>query len=253
MKKIITTDITNSVGMPIKSGTLDHLQSAYQEALDSIVRQLTGAYDSSKVYVLNGCENSGTGGDYNISAGAVFYNGEIFIVPSASFTPSGTAVANIDTSYFTSSIADPVEFTDGTPRSVHEIRQIVITDATSGSGVSDYDDFIQLGVKNETISVLSANYTITFEQDRTTFFNSAPNSSTFTFDFTNAVKGCVVRLKWLFGASKTLTITAPSGCTVVKDSGTLANVASNVNVIYFLYTGINNIGNHEVSYSIKQV
>lgn len=142
MKKIITTGITTAVGMPVKSGTIEHLQAAYQEALTALARMNIIGYDASKIYVLYGCVNSGTGANFVISAGAVFYNGEIYLVPAATFTTSGgnVAIGTITTTYFTAINADPVEFTDAILRSVHEIRQIVISSGTSGA--TNYADFV---------------------------------------------------------------------------------------------------------------
>lgn len=142
MKKIITSGITTAVGMPIKSGTVEHLQAAYQEALTALARMNILSYDASKIYVLYGCVNSGSGANFVISAGAVFFNGEVYLVPSATFTTSGgnVAIGTVTTTYFTATNADPVEFTDAILRSVHEIRQIVISSGTSGA--TNYADFV---------------------------------------------------------------------------------------------------------------
>lgn len=143
MKKISTANITTAVGMPIKSGSLQHIQSAYQEALDALAKNALGSVDPTKVYVLWGCVDTGPGSTYYvISEGAVYYNGEIYYVPAVAIS-SGYAVANIDTSYFSAANADPVQFTDGISYNVHEIRQMVITDAAPGSGVADFDNFIR--------------------------------------------------------------------------------------------------------------
>lgn len=138
MKKITTDNITTSVGMPIKSGTLQHLQSAYQEALDALARTALGAVDPSKIYVLWGCENTGTYPNFIISEGAVYYNGEIYLVPAANITvPYGDAQAVLDVSYFSAGNADPVQFTDGISYNVHEIRQIIFT-VPPTVGISDF-------------------------------------------------------------------------------------------------------------------
>jgi hypothetical protein len=169
MKRIITTGITTAVGMPIKSGTIEHLQAAYQEALTALARTNILSYDASKIYVLYGCENSGSGANYVISAGAVFYNGEVYLVPAATFSTSGGSVAigTITTTYFTATNADPVEFTDAILRSVHEIKTIVISSGTSGSGTADLSNFIYtnggriFGSDTGIINLISGNATIT--------------------------------------------------------------------------------------------
>jgi hypothetical protein len=142
MRKIDVSHIGSTVGMPVKSGTLVHLQLAYQEALNALAQSQIGSnYDSSKVYILYGCVNSGSGSTFTISAGAVFYNGEVYLVDAVSFTASGTAVGTIGTTHFGTN-ADPVTFTDSSTASVHQIRKMVIADATSGSGVADYVNWI---------------------------------------------------------------------------------------------------------------
>ena len=62
----------------------------------------------------------------------------------------------------------------------------------------------------------------------------------------------MVRLKWTYGSGKTLSISAPTGCTVIKDSGNLSSVASANNLLYCIYLGVNESGNNEVSYTLKQ-
>ena len=146
MKKVKTSDITTTIGMPIKSGTLDHVQSAFIECIDSLVQRIVGnGYDPNKVYVLYGCEDQNAISPLvSITAGAVFYNGEVYLVPATSYTNTGSnvPVANIVTSYFTGTNADPVTLTDRTPRNVHEIRRMVITGAASGSGVANFSSFV---------------------------------------------------------------------------------------------------------------
>lgn len=147
MRKLDVSAVTDSVALPVKGGTLIHLQAAYQEAMASLGKGLVGAsYDEDTVYVLNGCVNSGSGSDYDISAGAVFYNSEVFLVDAASFSISGAevAVGIIDAIYFADSSADPVEFTDGVLRNIHEIRKVVLQPGLNGSGIANYIDFIDV-------------------------------------------------------------------------------------------------------------
>lgn len=144
MKKLDTSSISASVGFPVKSGTLEHIQSAYQEALaQSIIAQIGSGYDSSKCYILNGLINSGTAPVYNITAGAVFFGGEVYLVDtvSGSLTGSNIVTGVIDTSFFAAANADPVTFTDGVIRNVHQIRKVVLQPGLAGSGIADYNNF----------------------------------------------------------------------------------------------------------------
>lgn len=144
MRIIDETKITSTSAMYFKKGTWTHLQLAYQEAIESIVRGLIGdGYSTSDVYVLHGCVNSGSGSSYDISAGAVFYDGKVYLVDAASFTVSGgnVPVASIvKTQYLTN--ADPVIFSNGDVKSVHDIYKVSIASGASGSGLKDYADLI---------------------------------------------------------------------------------------------------------------
>ncbi len=140
MRILDTSSITDSSEFPVKQGTLVFLQAAYTEIVAAVMQALLSpSYNPSTVYVLFGCINSGTSPFYNITAGAVFYQGEIFIVPATSFTATGTNVGifQIVTTQFTTN-ADPVTFTDLTVRNVHNIRQVQIVQGASGSGIADF-------------------------------------------------------------------------------------------------------------------
>jgi len=257
MKKLDLSSVNSSNQFPLKEGTLDFLQLAYQEGLTAIANNLIGGKaDTTHGYILWGCINTGSGLNYNISAGGIYYNGEIYLVDATTFTATSgnVAVAIIGTSQYTSN-ADPVTFTDGISRNVHNVKKIVFLDGASGSGIFDFASMIQTGVglKNDVEATLPASYTVTFEQNKAVFFTSATVSTTITFDFTNAIPGNVVRLKWSYGSSLTLTINTPTGSSIIKDSGTLANVSPANNLLYMIYLGKNELGNNEVSYTLKQV
>lgn len=147
MKKIDTSAISTTNAFPVKSGTLQHLQAAYTEAISEGMKALVGfAYDPTKIYILNGLRNTGAGLNYIISAGSVYFNGEIYLVDAVTITIVGPNVLTgvITTSFFSAFNADPVEFTDGVPRNVHQIRKVVLQSGLSGSGIGNYTDFIDL-------------------------------------------------------------------------------------------------------------
>lgn len=149
MRKLKTSDITTSVAMSIKSGTLDHIQAAYAEAVAEAVKGVVGpGYNSATMYILNGVVNSGTFPNYNITAGSVFYDGEVYLVDAANFTLAGAqvAVCKIVTTNFTGVNADSVQFTDGVPRNVHEIRKVVLSADLGGSGISNYVSAVRINV-----------------------------------------------------------------------------------------------------------
>lgn len=141
MKKLDTSAVTAAIGMPVKGGTLSHIQAAYSEAFTSSINTIIGNnYSATAVYLLYGCQNSGSGLNYVISAGAVYVGGEIYQVAAATFTaPTGqVAVGNLITTFFTDQSADPVLFTDNVNRNVHQIRTLVFAAAVSGTGASDF-------------------------------------------------------------------------------------------------------------------
>lgn len=151
MKILDVTPISTSAQMPIKKGTLQFLQDAYKECIDAILRGTIGsAYSASTYYILHGCVNSGAGTNYVISAGAIYYNGEIYLVDSATFSTSGglNPIMTITTTQYTTN-ADPVTFTNGSSNNVHDIRKIVISGGTgSGNiyGVNTSTSFIKEAV-----------------------------------------------------------------------------------------------------------
>lgn len=256
MRKLDVSAVSNTNALPIKSGTLTHIQLAYQEAITAICNNLLGAQISPVIpYVLYGCGNTGSELNYIIGAGAIYYAGEIYLVPTVTFTAPGgqVAVGTIATT-FNNTNADPVTFTDGVSRNIHQIRQIVFAAGVSGSAQMDYTTLLQtpLVLVNQQISTLPSSYVVTFDQDKTVFFAAAPIDSAFTFSFTNAVVGNVVRLKWTYAAGRVLTITRSQTSTIVKESGDLTQVSNNTNSIYFIYMGKNDLGRDEVAYTLKQ-
>lgn len=146
MKQLDYTLITASKGQLLKSGSLKFFQDIPTEIGQALIQTHYGVPPTSTtVYILYGCVNSGSGSTYTISAGAVYYQGEIFFVPAASFTASiGTAVASIVMTPVADSRHDPIWMTDGSTPNVHFERTIIISDAVSGSGVADFVDIVPI-------------------------------------------------------------------------------------------------------------
>lgn len=143
MKILNISDISSSNAMPVKSGTLQFLQDAHKETVAGLITNILPNPISGTVYVISGCLNSGTGSVYNISAGVIYYNGEIFNFDGASFTLTGLqkAYARIETTQYITN-ADPVQFTDGVNRNVHNIRKFVVENTITSSGLPEFKDFI---------------------------------------------------------------------------------------------------------------
>jgi hypothetical protein len=143
MKTIKFTDISAILGARFKSGMLDWLQSAPKELIQVVVKMLIGIDPTStNVYVLYGCVNTGAGSTYVISEGAIYYQGEIFKVPSTTFLiTTGVAVAKIIETSLVDLRHDPVTFQDGSTKNIHIDRTVEISEALSGSGIANYVDF----------------------------------------------------------------------------------------------------------------
>lgn len=143
MRILDISPITDAAELPIKGGTLQFLQDAHKEMFAAIVvALLSPTFNPATPYILYGCINSGIGSLYNISAGVIFWNGELFYVAAANFTatPSNTAVCSIVTTQYAGNgvNADPVTFTDTSDHNVHNIRMIVVTQGVSGTTIFDF-------------------------------------------------------------------------------------------------------------------
>jgi hypothetical protein len=157
MKILKITDISSSNAMPIKAGTLQFLQDAHKETVAGLVSNLIPNADVNTIYILSGCQNSTVAPIHTLSAGVLYYNGEIFNFDGATFTLTGLqkAYARIETTQFITN-ADPVQFTDGVSRNVHNVRKIVIENTITSSGLPEFKDFITVGhwLKGDTKEVV---------------------------------------------------------------------------------------------------
>jgi hypothetical protein len=137
MKKLDVSGVSNSAQMKLKSGTLQFLQDANAEAFAILCQALIGSsYSASQIYILWGCVNTGSGDNYIISAGGVFYNGEIYLVDAVSFTLNANVAifSPITTQYQVN--ADPMTFSDSSVHNIHNIRKMLV--AAGISGTIDY-------------------------------------------------------------------------------------------------------------------
>lgn len=152
MKQLQISSITPTSFFPVKEGTLVFLQQAYTELLSSILvsNMQYAAYDPTKVYTLYGGTQSVGSTTTTFTAGAYFFDGEIYISPGNTITnpiSGNTWVLNLYVSNY-STYADPVTFSDGTVNNCHYIRQAVFgtgtpgTGTLSGTGASDYGNLV---------------------------------------------------------------------------------------------------------------
>lgn len=257
MKKLDVSAVSNSNGLPVKSGTLQFLQDAYQEALNALAANLLGkSVDATKGYRLFGVQNSGSGQEYIISAGAIFYNGEVFLVDAVTFTAASgrVPVAQIITTQYTTA-ADPVLFTDGTERNIHNIRKIRFVEGLPGAGIFDFGELLESGyiVKSEVVADLGTAYTVKFDQERAVYFQAATGNAVFTINLTNAIPGAVVRMRFALPSANTISFATQAGIEVIIEGLALTAAPNKTNVMYLIYLGKNAAGNHEVAVNLKNI
>lgn len=153
MKKIKTTDIIAGSAMPLKSGSLDHLQSANQEGIFSLAQSelfqrqgVTPSYGTPQA--MYGLGYSFSGLTWNIESGMLVFGSEMFLCDTAVgvvLSIGEVVIGTITTTYLTATNADPVVFSDSTSNNVHEIRKIVWSAGVSGTGDMDFLDIQYLG------------------------------------------------------------------------------------------------------------
>jgi len=141
MRKLDLQYVVAGITMDIKGGTYKHLQLAYQEALDALVRG--NVNDATQPIIIYGCKDTDVDPFYlDLTAGAIYYDGEIFLVDAQGV--SRTALqrfnASIATTYYTATDADPVIFSNSTTHNVHQIRKIVFTAGSIGGGLFQFED-----------------------------------------------------------------------------------------------------------------
>lgn len=135
-----TLDLSNIIASTRRLGavraTYDHIIEALIENTDMICRSICNN-NQTNVMLLYGCVNSGSGLNYIISAGAVYYQGEVYLVPAFTGTATGVQVPSV--SILTAWRAgDPVKYSDNNTFNTHKIRTMVWTIGASGAGLSDF-------------------------------------------------------------------------------------------------------------------
>jgi hypothetical protein len=145
--KLDVSAASTTNGFYVKSGTWIHLQNAYNQIQAELGKSLFNSlYDPTLGYLLSGCGNTGSGSNYIIAPGSIFFNGEVYLCDGQTFTISGAnvAVASIATTYLVGTNADPVTWTDGVIRNMHQINKIVFSPGLSGSGIFNYSAVVDL-------------------------------------------------------------------------------------------------------------
>lgn len=140
--------------------------------------------------------------------------------------------------------------TSATPQFSENMNQYRISNEYLSTAIQILQ--VQGALQNVQVPVLGSTYTVNFTNDKAIFFTSATTNTVISFDFTNAIPGTVVTLKWTFGGSESLSIPPAAGQTIYIESGDQAEVGNNVNLLTILYAGVNEVGNNEVRLVLSQ-
>lgn len=140
MKTLDLTAVTPSVGIIPQKNTVEHITSSYLEGVASLAKSMIPvSWQTGKLVILHGCEMTGTNPSARtITAGAVFYNGEVYQVDANSFTTTGSEIGiwtlqDINT-------GTESKLTDGSD--VHALvdNKFVFSNGLSGSGLFDENE-----------------------------------------------------------------------------------------------------------------
>lgn len=137
MKKINVSALLGTLGAPYLKQTFIHNDEQVEELGDALVKSLLGSYTTDDLIILHGCVISGTT-TKAITAGAIYYNGEVYLVDAATGLTAGadTWVFDIVTTY---AAGDPVTYDDESTHNQHQIDKIAFQVGTTGSGIADWD------------------------------------------------------------------------------------------------------------------
>ena len=128
-KHVLYGSITATAKQPYIKETHAYYNDMIAEATRSICGSITGN-NNTNYFRMYGAENTGVMPASIISAGAIYYNGEIYL--SDTFSTASVTNQVWGTIVTTYSSSDPVLFSDGTLNNVHQNKKIVWADATSG-------------------------------------------------------------------------------------------------------------------------
>jgi hypothetical protein len=141
MKKIINY-ATSTSKQPFLGRSVEHMQQGISETADSIMKNLIRNYTTGDVVIIEGLlVTSGSptaAGACTITAGSVYYNGEVYQVAAFSGTITGSNVIVLTVDISTFQAGDPVQNTDGNNYYVHRIDKMVMSQGATGSGTKDF-------------------------------------------------------------------------------------------------------------------
>lgn len=147
MKKIDTSSIAGLAKAPFIADTHDHIKESVLESTAQIVKGLLNGYTTNDLIILYGCVVAVTGGSIpgtgtaTLTAGAIYYNGEIYEVDAnagLATTNPQTLIWEVVTTYLAAD--STLTWSDGTIRDLHQIDKLRLVAGTVGAGLADFDD-----------------------------------------------------------------------------------------------------------------
>jgi len=143
MKKLDLSNIVEGVRrLGAVKATFEHMQEAMIEGFAAVLKGLTS--QSNGAVAIFGIVDSGGGApNYNISAGWIYYQGELYEVDAFSGAAGGGQVPILSLAT-THRVGDPVIYSDANSFNTHAIRKLVWSFGTSGTGLADYSQVLRL-------------------------------------------------------------------------------------------------------------
>ena len=195
-------DFTQPGGFPLTQDQLGYLQAGYTECLNALA-----AMGGSGPFTVNGCSVtktpvSGTIYNYAVTAGWVFYEGNLIKVSASTLTGIDESV---DAAYMliTQSATSLVYNNGSTPNVVLDAGITLVAQAIGTADDSSHfllsevihNGFMPLPT-HTTVMAAPAGQTVSFTRPQYILYNSvaAPGTSTIALDSTNAKEGCEVVL-----------------------------------------------------------
>lgn len=230
MKKIDSSlIIAGKKYRPTKKG-LDFLQQAYAENFEDVVKSMIGdTYDSAVGYVLHGClATLISGDDYSLTAGAIFFNGEIYRVDAiATIALADTGILNITIT--NDPVADPSKMTDDSIVNIHNIRKLVLSNGVADSGDINLDDLVYISE----LSPESESWHLVGDVGEPAFQNSWTSPGTLLGDPVNEVsfkkRGTTLMLRGM--AYKAVTVTTSIIFTLPVGYRPSVNIFKNISYV----------------------
>jgi hypothetical protein len=118
-------------GHPFKIDDITHLQAGLKEAVAQLAIQIKSGVDTP--YILWGCTLSNPAiGQFNTTAGAIYYSGEIYMVDAGNITGVvSDSYADVDWLIQETFVApSPVTYQDASVNNVHSVKKLILTDST---------------------------------------------------------------------------------------------------------------------------